>query len=73
MMERVKGIEACAQKPQVAETQHAPTDGERGYTQPCAQIQGNDGRDPSQVVNAWAKLPPPLKAAILAIVHAAGK
>ena len=72
-MERVKGIEASAQNPQVAENQGVPTDSQRDYTQLCAQIQGKDGRDLSQVVEAWAELPAPLKAAILAIVDAAGK
>ena len=72
-MERVKGIEAFTQNPQVAENQHAPTIGESDYTQLSAQIQGKDGRDLSQVVEAWAELPPPFKAAILAIINAAGK
>jgi hypothetical protein len=72
-LERVKGIEPSPHNPQVAENQLAPTDGERAYTQIRAQIQGNDGRGLAQVVNAWADLSQPLKAAILAIVDAAGK
>jgi len=68
-MERVKGIEPSAQNSQTAESQHTPKDGERAYTQIRAQIQGNDGRDLSQVVNAWAELPAAFKAAILAIVN----
>jgi hypothetical protein len=70
-MERVKGIEPSPQNPQTAENQHAPTDDERAYTQLRAQIQGNDGRDLAQVVNAWGDLPAALKAAILAIVNTA--
>ena len=67
----VNGIEASAHNPQVAENQGVPTDGDRGYAQLCAQIQGKDGRDLSHVVKAWAELPAPLKAAILAIVSSA--
>jgi hypothetical protein len=70
-MERVKGIEPSKHNPQVVENQKAPTGGDRAYAQVRAQIQGNDGRDQAQVVNAWADLPPPLKAAILAIVTTA--
>jgi hypothetical protein len=70
-MERVKGIEPSKHNPQVAENQQAPTDGERAYTQIRAQIQGNDGRDLAQIVNAWGDLPAALKAAILAIVNTA--
>jgi len=70
-LERVKGIEPSTQNPQAAEIQHAPKDGETAYTQIRAQIQGKDGRDLSQVVNAWAGLPAALKAAILAIVQVA--
>ena len=72
-MERVKGIEASAQNPQVAESQGVPTNGYRGHTQLSAQIQGKYGRDLSHVVEAWSELPAPLKAAILAIIDAAGK
>jgi hypothetical protein len=72
-MERVKGIEPSPDNPQLAENQHAPTDGERGYTQIRAQIEGNDGRGLAQVVAAWPSLSAPLKAAILAIVATATK
>ncbi|MGA3182545.1 MAG: hypothetical protein ABSF38_19630 [Verrucomicrobiota bacterium] len=68
-MERVKGIEPSPKNPQAAENQHAPTDAERAYTQLRAQIQGNDRRDLSHVVKAWAGLPAAFKAAILAIVN----
>jgi hypothetical protein len=40
-----------------------------GNTQIRAQITDALGRDLSQVVAAWSKLPCPLKAAILAIVN----
>ena len=72
-MERAKGFEPSAANLQPAELQRLPKQGETDYAQIRAQIQGNDGRDLSQVVNAWADLPPPLKAAILAIVEVAGK
>jgi hypothetical protein len=72
-LERAKGIEPSAQNPQVAENQDTPKDGERAYTQIRAQILDNDRRDLSQVVNAWPGLPAAFKAAILAIVGAAGK
>ena len=70
-MERVKGIEPSPHNPQVAEIKHIPGDDARAYTQLRAQIQGNDGRDLAQVVNAWGDLPAALKAAILAIVTTA--
>ena len=69
-MERVKGIEASADNPQEKQPQHVEESANPGYTQIRAQIQGSDGRDLSQVVNAWAELPAALKAAILAIVNA---
>jgi hypothetical protein len=72
-MERVKGIEACADNSQVADNQQATQEGERGYTQIRAQIEGNDGRDLAQVVNAWAALPVAFKAAILAIVSSSNQ
>jgi len=67
-MERAKGFEPSPQNPQTAGNQPVTNDGEKDYTQPCAQIQGNDWRDLSQVVAAWGELPAALKAAILAIV-----
>ncbi len=67
-MERVKGIEACAQNPQTTENQHVPEDGERAYTQISAQILDSSCPDLARVVAAWPNLSAPLKAAILAIV-----
>ena len=67
----MKGIEAFADNSQPAEHQQATQEGERAYTQIRAQIQGNDGRGLAQVVTAWPRLLPPLKAAILAIVSSA--
>jgi hypothetical protein len=40
-------------------------------SQGASQNSGVLGQDLSRVVTAWDKLPPPLKAAILAIVNAA--
>ena len=70
-MERAKGFEPSPQNPQPAGNQPVTNDGETGYTQPRAQIPGNDWRDLSQVVAAWGELPAALKAAILAIVDTA--
>jgi hypothetical protein len=67
-MERAKGFEPSPQNPQHAEPQPVTNDSETGYTQPRAQITGNDWRDLSQVVAAWGELPGALKAAIIAIV-----
>ena len=66
----MKGIEASADNPQEKQPQHVEHSANPGSTQIRAQIQGSDGRDLSQVVNAWAELPAALKAAILAIVNA---
>jgi hypothetical protein len=70
-MERVKGIEPSSQSSQPVESQTSAEPSEPAYTQIGAQIQGNDRRDLSQVVNAWAGLPGALKAGILAIVNTA--
>jgi hypothetical protein len=70
-MERAKGFEPSPQNPQPVGNEHDGSNGERGYTQPRAQITGNDWRDLSQVVAAWGVLPAALKAAILAIVDTA--
>jgi hypothetical protein len=70
-MERVKGIEPSSQSSQPVESQSNAEHPEPVYTQIGAQIQGNDRRDLSQVVNAWAGLPAALKAGILAIVNTA--
>ena len=70
-MERVKGIEPSSQSSQPVESQSSAEPAEPAFTQIGAQIQGNDGRDLSQVVSAWPRLSAPLKAAILAIVTTA--
>ena len=70
-MERVKGIEACAHNPQVAENQHAAQAGERAYTQIRAQIEKPLEPDLAAVVAAWPSLSAPLKAAIVAIANTA--
>jgi len=70
-MERAKGFEPSPQNPQTADIQPITNDGETGYTQPRAQIPGNDWRELSHVVAAWGELPAALKAAILAIVDTA--
>ena len=67
-MERVKGIEPCAQNSQIAENQHTPPDVERAYTQIRAQILDSSCPDLAKVVAGWRNLSSPLKAAILAIV-----
>jgi hypothetical protein len=43
------------------------------FLQGASQISVAPGHDLARVVTAWDKLPSPLKAAILAIVDAAGK
>jgi hypothetical protein len=70
-MERVKGIEACADYPQVAEDQYATQEVERGYTQIRAQIEKPLEPDLAAVVAAWPSLSAPLKAAIVAIANTA--
>jgi hypothetical protein len=70
-MERVKGIEAFAENPQVAENQYATQAGERGYTQIRAQIEKPLEPDLAAVVAAWPSLSGPLKAAIVAIANTA--
>jgi hypothetical protein len=70
-LERVKGIEACADNPQVAEHQRATQEGERGYTQIRAQIGKPLAPDLAAVVVAWPSLSAPLKAAIVAIANTA--
>jgi hypothetical protein len=72
-MQRVKGIEPSSQSSQPVESQSSAEPAEPAFTQIGAQIQGNDGRDVSQVVDAWPRLSPPLKAAILAIVATAAR
>jgi len=49
----------------------ASSENSKGDTQRDSQTPVVLGRDLSQVVTAWVKLPAPLKAAILAIVNSA--
>ena len=70
-MERVKGIEAFTDNPQVAQIEHIPGDDARGYTQIRAQIEKPLEPDLAAVVAAWPSLSAPLKAGILAIVNSA--
>jgi len=70
-MERVKGIEACADNSQPADNQYAAQDGERAYTQIRAQIEKPLEPDLAAVVVAWPSLSAPLKAAIVAIANTA--
>jgi hypothetical protein len=65
----VKGIEPSAEHSQPVESQANAVPTETADTQIGAQIQGNDGRDLSHVVEAWPGLPAAFKAAILAIVN----
>ena len=67
-MERAKGFEPSAQNSQPAQPQNHPQSANSHYTQIRAQILGELGPELAQVVTAWSKIPPPLKAAILAIV-----
>jgi hypothetical protein len=67
----VKGIEPSTEHPQTVEGQSVVEHTGGAYAQIRAQIQGKDGRDLTQVVEAWDKLPAPLKAAIIAIVTSA--
>jgi len=67
----VDNIEPATGKPysQVPQDELIPDSSSSAHTQIRAQIPGALGRDLSQVVAAWAELPSPLKAAILAIVN----
>ena len=67
----MKGIEAFADNPQVAEHQYATQEGERAYTQIRAQIEKPLEPDLAAVVAAWPSLSAPLKAAIVAIANTA--
>ena len=71
LLERVKGIEACANNPQTADNQQATQEGESGYTQIRAQIEKPLEPDLAAVVAAWPSLSAPLKAAIVAIANTA--
>jgi hypothetical protein len=68
-LERVKGIEPSVETSQAAHNQSLPTLVQADYTQGHAQIPDVSSPDLTQVVAAWVKLSPPLKAAILAIVN----
>ena len=70
-MERVEGIEACADNSQPADNQHATQEEEGGYTQIRAQIEKPLEPDLAAVVASWPSLSAPLKAAILAIADTA--
>jgi hypothetical protein len=70
-LERVKGIEAFTDNPQVAEHQQATQEGERAYTQIRAQIGKPLEADLAAVVATWPSLSAPLKAAIVAIANTA--
>jgi hypothetical protein len=54
-------------------TPASPQENISEYTGKDTGISGVLGHDLTRVVTAWDKLPAPLKAAILAIVDAAGK
>jgi len=69
MLERVKGIEPSAEHSQAVDSQSVVEHPDGAHTQISAQIQGNDGRDLSRVVNAWPGLPAAFKAVILAIIE----
>ena len=63
-----EGFEPFADNSLVPDNQSAAVEAEIDNTQMRAQIMGALGRDLARVVVAWAQLPSPLKAAILAIV-----
>jgi len=71
LLERVKGIEAFTDNPQVAQIEHIPGDDARGYTQIRAQIEKPLEPDLAAVVAAWPVLSAPLKAAIVPIANTA--
>jgi hypothetical protein len=61
-LERAKGIEPSAEHGQAVQSQPVAEHSDTAYAQIRAQIQGKHGRDLTQVVEAWDKLPAPLKA-----------
>ena len=65
----MEGFEPFAENPQATQNQVVRDSSSSAHTQIRAQITDALGRDLAQVVAAWAKIPPPLKAAILAIVN----
>ena len=72
-MERVKGIEASTVISQSSEIEPVKSSAETGYTQIRAQIEKPVDSDLEKVISAWPELSAPIKAAILALVGAAGK
>jgi hypothetical protein len=67
-MERAKGFEPSGGKSQSAQNQYLPSITQVDYTQIHAHAADASCPDLAKVVAAWAKLPAPLKAAILAII-----
>lgn len=70
-MERAKGFEPLAALLQPAQRQAVPQVTPEGYTQIRAQISPEECRDLPRVINSWAFLSRPLKAAVLALVDSA--
>jgi hypothetical protein len=68
-MERAKGFEPFAEKSELIDSQAFSQTDKLGYTQIRAQATGATCLDLAKVVAGWPKLPPALKAAILAIVN----
>jgi hypothetical protein len=64
-----EGFEPFAENPQASQNHVVRDSPSSAHTQIRAQIIDALGRDLSQVVAAWPKIPSPLKAAILAIVN----
>ena len=64
-----EGFEPFAEHTEVPHNQSILDSARTGNTQIRAQIADALGRDLSEVVAAWSKIPAPLKAAILAIVN----
>jgi hypothetical protein len=64
-----EGFEPFAENPQAIQNHVVRDSSSSAHTQIRAQIADALGRDLSQVVAAWPKIPSPLKAAILAIVN----
>jgi hypothetical protein len=70
-VERAKGFEPSAKKSESFDSKALPNSGNPAYTQIRAQILGGLGPELTQVAASWSKLPPALKAGILAIVQSA--
>jgi hypothetical protein len=68
-MERAKGFEPFAEKSEPVDSQASSQTDKSDYTQIRAHAVGATRPNLAKVVEAWAKLPAPLKAAILAIVN----